>query len=69
MVATGEGERKLSTEPLRWGLIGSGLIARAFAADLTATDWAGSSPSVDVTGESADSFADKFGVPQPPRLL
>jgi len=63
MVATGEGERKLSTEPLRWGLIGSGLIARAFAADLTATD----SGQVVAIGsrnrESADSFADKFGVP------
>ncbi|MFZ2058786.1 MAG: Gfo/Idh/MocA family oxidoreductase [Acidimicrobiales bacterium] len=53
----------MTTEPLRWGLIGSGQIASAFADDLTVTD----SGRVVAVGsrsqESADRFADKFDIP------
>jgi predicted dehydrogenase len=44
-------------------LIGSGLIARAFAADLTVTDSGRVVAIGSRSQESADSFADKFGVP------
>ena len=53
----------MTTEPLRWGLIGSGLIANAFAEDLKVT----SSGRVVAIGsrsqESADRFGNKFAVP------
>ena len=48
---------------MRWGLIGTGLIADWFAADMAVTD----SGKVVAVGsraqESADRFADKFGIP------
>ena len=51
------------TEPLRWGLIGTGGIAATFAADLEMTD----SGVVVAVGsrriDSADRFGDRFGVP------
>src|ERR1035441_8393592 len=60
---TGERERHVATEPMRWGLIGTGLIADWFAADMAVTD----SGKVVAVGsraqESADRFADKFGIP------
>ncbi len=62
-MATREGGRKLSTEPLRWGLIGSGLIAKAFATDLTVTDSGRVVAIGSRSRESADGFADKFGIP------
>jgi len=50
------------TEPLRWGLIGTGLIAGVFAGDLELTD----SGRVVAVGsrrmDSADRFADRFGI-------
>ncbi len=51
------------SEPLRWGIIGSGGIASTFASDLTLTD----SGVVVAIGsrsiESADRFADRFEIP------
>jgi predicted dehydrogenase len=51
------------SEPLRWGLIGTGGIAATFAADLELTD----SGVVAAVGsrrmDSADRFGDRFGVP------
>jgi predicted dehydrogenase len=51
------------TEPLGWGLIGTGRIAETFAADLTFTD----SGRVAAVGsrhmDSADRFADRFNIP------
>ena len=63
VASTGEGERELTTEPLRWGLIGSGLIAKAFADDLTVTDSGRVVAIGSRSQESADHFADKFGIP------
>ena len=51
------------TEPLGWGLIGTGGIAQTFAADLMFTD----SGRVAAVGsrhmDSADRFADRFSIP------
>ena len=51
------------TEPLRWGLIGTGWIADSFAADLACTD----SGRVVAVGsrriETANRFADRFEIP------
>jgi predicted dehydrogenase len=51
------------TEPLRWGVIGSGFIAETFARDLELTD----SGTVVAIGsrskKSADEFADRFDIP------
>jgi predicted dehydrogenase len=48
---------------IRWGIIGTGLIASAFAADLELTD-SGSVVAVGSRREgSADEFADRFGIP------
>jgi predicted dehydrogenase len=51
------------TEPLRWGLIGTGWIADSFAADLAFTD---SGRLVAVGSrriETANQFADRFDIP------
>jgi predicted dehydrogenase len=51
------------TEPLRWGVMGTGGIADSFAADLELTD---SGVLVAVGSrriDSADRFGDRFGVP------
>jgi predicted dehydrogenase len=49
--------------PLRWGIVGTGLIANGFAEDLRATD----SGRVVAVGsrsrESADRFGDRFDIP------
>ena len=63
MTSTGARERRPATEPLRWGLIGSGLIAKAFADDLTVTDSGRVVAIGSRSQESADRFADKFGIP------
>jgi predicted dehydrogenase len=51
------------TEPLGWGLIGTGVIAQTFASDLALTD----SGRVAAIGsrhmDSADRFADRFEIP------
>src|SRR3954453_14999118 len=50
-------------EPLRWGIIGTGLIASTFAKDLPLTD-SGSAVAVGSRSqESADRFADAYGIP------
>ena len=53
----------MTTEPLRWGLIGSGQIASAFADDLTLTDSGRVVAIGSRSQESADRFADKFDIP------
>src|SRR4051794_7102293 len=50
------------TEPLRWGVIGTGAIAGAFTADLALGD-AGRVVAVGSRAQaSADAFADRFGI-------
>src|SRR3954470_8866649 len=50
-------------EPLRWGIIGTGLIASTFAKDLPLTD-SGSAVAVGSrTQEGADRFGEAYGVP------
>ena len=50
------------TEPIRWGILGTGLIADFFSTDLTAEGF-----TISAVGsrsqESADAFAEKFGIP------
>ena len=53
----------MTTEPLRWGLIGSGQIASDFADDLTLTDSGRVVAIGSRSQESADRFADKFDIP------
>jgi predicted dehydrogenase len=53
----------MTTEPLRWGLIGSGQIASAFADDLTLTDSGRVVAIGSRSQESADRFAEKFDIP------
>jgi predicted dehydrogenase len=58
-----KGEGEMTQDPVRWGIIGTGLIANAFAQDLTVT---GSGQAVAVgsrSQESADRFGEKFGIP------
>ena len=63
MTSTGARDRRPATEPLRWGLIGSGLIATSFADDLSFTDSGRVVAIGSRSQESADLFADKFGIP------
>jgi len=51
------------TEPLGWGLIGTGGIAHAFAADLTFTDSGRAAAVGSRDMDSANRFADEFGIP------
>jgi predicted dehydrogenase len=53
----------MTTDPYRWGLIGSGLIAERFAADMTVSD-SGRVVAIGSRSQaSADRFADKFDIP------
>jgi predicted dehydrogenase len=51
------------TEPLGWGLIGTGGIAETFAADLTFTDSGRAAAVGSRRMESANRFADGFDIP------
>ena len=51
------------TEPLGWGLIGTGGIAHAFAADLTFTDSGRAAAVGSRHMDSANRFADEFDIP------
>jgi predicted dehydrogenase len=51
------------TEPLGWGLIGTGGIAETFAADLTFTDSGRLAAVGSRHMDSADRFADRFNIP------
>jgi predicted dehydrogenase len=53
----------MTTEPLRWGLIGSGLIASGFAEDLAVTNSGRAVAIGSRTQASADRFADRFDIP------
>jgi len=51
------------TEPLGWGLIGTGGIAHSFAADLTLTDSGRAAAVGSRHLDSANRFADEFDIP------
>jgi predicted dehydrogenase len=51
------------SEPLRWGVIGTGWIAQTFAGDLKLTDSGRVVAVGSRTQESADKFADRFSIP------
>jgi predicted dehydrogenase len=51
------------TEPLGWGLIGTGGIAGTFAADLTFTESGRAAAVGSRSMDSANRFADRFGIP------
>jgi predicted dehydrogenase len=53
--------RKMTPPPLRWGLIGTGRIARAFAAAVLETETAGLAAVGSRTLETAAAFAREFG--------
>jgi len=53
----------MTTEPLRWGLIGTGLIATEFARDMTVTHSGRVAAIGSRSQESADRFAVQFDVP------
>lgn len=58
-----QASRETTVQPLRWGVVGTGGIARAFTADLAHTD----SGTVVAVGsrrqQTAEEFADRLGVP------
>ena len=51
------------TEPLRWGLIGTGGIAQSFAADLIFTASGRAAAVGSRLIDSANRFADRFDIP------
>lgn len=51
------------TDTVRWGILGTGRIARDFAEALQATPGAILAAVASRTQESADAFADDFGIP------
>jgi predicted dehydrogenase len=51
------------TEPLGWGVIGTGGIAETFAADLSFTDSGRVTAVGSRTMDSANRFADRFDIP------
>src|SRR4051794_22612990 len=51
-------------DPLRWGVIGSGGIAPAFAAGGAPTDPGGIVPIGSRSRETAEAFGDAFGIPR-----
>jgi len=53
----------MTVEPVRWGLIGTGMIADWFAADMGVTDSGKLVAVGSRTQSSADRFADKFAIP------
>jgi len=52
------------SEPLRWGVLGTGRIAHTFASDLRFNDDAVVTAVGSRTKSSADAFADEFDVPR-----
>jgi predicted dehydrogenase len=52
----------MTTTPLRWGIMGTGGIASAFAEDLKLTDSGVAAAVGSRTAESADAFADRLGI-------
>jgi hypothetical protein len=57
------------TEPLGWGLIGTGGIAETFAADLMFTESGRAAAVGSRQMESADRFADRFNIPTRTRAM
>jgi predicted dehydrogenase len=52
----------MDSSPLRWGILGTGSIARTFATDLRLTESGVISAVGSRSRESADRFADAFGI-------
>jgi predicted dehydrogenase len=52
----------MASSPLRWGILGTGLIARTFAGDLRLTESSIISAVGSRSQGSADQFADAFGI-------
>src|ERR1700722_6415008 len=52
----------MASNPLRWGILGTGLIARTFAGDLRLTESGVVSAIGSRSRGSADRFADAFGI-------
>src|SRR5438309_851802 len=52
----------MTDHPVRWGILGTGGIASAFAADLRLTDSGAAVAVGSRSQESADRFADAFGI-------
>src|ERR1700744_1940838 len=52
------------SEPIRWGIIGTGLIAHTFARDLELIDDGVVAAVGSRSASSADAFGDEFGVPR-----
>jgi predicted dehydrogenase len=61
---TAEKENEITTEPLRWGLVGAGHIAGEFADDMRVTQSGRVVAIGSRTQEAADRFADKFDIPK-----
>jgi len=49
------------TQPLRWGILGTGRIARKFAGQLPQTDWAELVAAGSRSADSARAFVEEFG--------
>jgi predicted dehydrogenase len=56
-------DRSSSSPPVRWGILGTGMIARLFAEDLALVPDAELAAAGSRSADRADDFADTFGAP------
>jgi len=56
-------QERIMSEPLRWGVLGPGRIARTFASDLAFTDEGIITAVGSRSASSADKFGDEFSIP------
>jgi predicted dehydrogenase len=57
-------EGEIMTEPIRWGIIGTGLIAHRFASDLEFTEDGVAAGVGSRSMSSAEAFGDEFAIPR-----